>query len=182
MDYDPNSIKAELNKVKERFAEKLKNVRTGRAKPDTFNDLVVEAYGQSSTLQSVANVVIENALSVVVTPYDKSNKDLSNEIVEQVTKQLGLTPSNEGDKIRINIPPLTEETRKETVKEMYATLEEFRIRVRQVRQAHMDKAKSDELPEDVQDRMQKTIQVEVDKANEELQQMAEKKEQEIMKI
>lgn len=180
-EYSKQALTTDLVADQDRFAEKLKQLRTGRAKPEMFNQIMVTAYGMDNQLQSLANVVIENALSVVIVPYDRS---ISNDITKAIEQAgLGLMPSNEGDKIRINIPPLTEERRKQTVKEMHALLEEARIDVRQTRQKYMDRvAKMESVSEDEQDRLKKEIQKEVDQANHKLQDMADKKEQDIMSV
>lgn len=181
-EYSEAAIKQDLEKNRKIFSEKLRNLRTGRARPESFNELQIEAYGALSPLNSLANVVIENALSVIITPYDRNNKDLANEIVEVVGKQLGLSPVNEGDKIRINIPALTEETRKQTVKEMDQLREDAKIHVRKIRQKYKDAVTKSDLPEDEQTRLEKQIQNFVDDENAEIDRLADKKEAEIMSI
>lgn len=180
-DFSLELFKKDISKVEDEFASTLRTLRTGRAKIETFNGVVVEAYGMENQLNAVANIVIESALSVVIVPYDKG---VANEIVQGLNDaNLGFTPVNEGDKIRINIPPMTEETRKQTVKEMYALLEDYRIKVRQIRQKAMDRIeKTEGATEDDQERFKKQVQSEVDDINSKLQQMAEQKETEIMSI
>jgi len=174
-------FKKDIKQVEEDFASTLRSLRTGRAKVETFNGVKVEAYGMENQLNAVANVVIESALSVIIVPYDKG---VANDIMQGLSDaDLGFTPINEGDKIRINIPPMTEETRKQTVKDMYGLMEEARIRVRQIRQKAMDRIeKMEGFSEDEQERSKKQVQTEVDGINERLQEMAEQKETEIMSI
>lgn len=179
--FDPKDLEQDLQKVISKLEGDFRQLRTGRVKAETFESVQVDAYGVKNPLNTIAQVTIESALSVTIYPYDKG---IADNIVQAISESsLGFHPINEGDRIRINIPPLTEETRKETVKEMQALLEDARVEARRVRHKYMDKVnKAEDVSEDDQRMARKEIQKEVDECNKNLQDLAERKEEEIMKI
>jgi ribosome recycling factor len=164
------------------FKDYLGKLRTGRPNPGIFEGLEVEAYGTQTPLKSIANVIIESATSVVIQPYDKG---IVQDIVKAVFEaDLGYSPVDDGDKVRIGVPTLTEEKRKENVKQMYRVLEEdYKKQVRQVRQDFMQKVDRQEgISEDEQEASKKGIQKSVDEVVSKLDELAEAKENDMMRM
>ena len=175
---------ADFTKVIDFFKKDIAQLRTGRANPAILENVQVEAYGAYSPLNAVANISVSDARSLVVTPWDKSvSKDIEKSLV---AADLGLGIVNEGDKIRLTVPQLTEETRKELVKKLNTKMEESRIGLRKVRDevkeeieaAFKDKAMS----EDDKFRFFKEMDEVVAKNNDELKVIRDEKEKDIMTI
>lgn len=166
------------------FTRNLATVRAGRANPSILDSIFVDYYGASTPLNQLANVTAPEARLLVITPYDKTAID---EIEKAILKaDIGLTPSNDGDLIRINIPPLTEERRKELVKVVGKYTEEARIRVRNIRREANDQLrkleKDGELTEDELRNAEGDVQKETDRFIEEIDDLAKQKEVEIMEV
>lgn len=178
MPYSVDKLKKELTEQEARFAEYLKQLRTGRVTTEAFENMKVEAYNSVMDLKSVASVTTDGPSSVVILPYDKNiAKEIEKAVIDS---PLGYVPSNEGDKVRINIPPLTTETRDEIIKQMYLKVEEdFKKRIRQIRQDHMQVVDKMEGSEDDRDVAKKQIQKEIDSFTAKFDEMAAVKEAEI---
>jgi ribosome recycling factor len=140
------------------FEEELKKVRTGRAHPAMLDSVTVEAYGQEMPLNQTANVTAPEPQMLLVTPFDPSNLQT---IVEAIRKDqtLGFNPSDDGRVIRVPVPALTEERRKQLVKQTGEKVEEARIALRNIRQDGLKDAKrkkdAKELSEDDLKRVEK---------------------------
>ncbi len=149
--FDTNDYKKEMEDVISRFKDEMKKVRTGRAHPDMLAGVKVEAYGQWMPLNQVANVTVSGATMLLVTPYDPSTiPGISNAIRSDST--LGLNPSDDGRVVRVPIPPLTEERRREIVKTASKSVEESKVKIRNVREDARKDIKAAELPEDAKKR------------------------------
>lgn len=174
-------LKQDLQDAIDGFITKTSQLRAGRARPDMFEGITVTAYDMDQELKNLANVIIESASSVSIVPWDKS-------IIADVVKgienaQLGYSPVDDGDKVRINIPPLTEERRKESVKELNNMKEDARVRIRHVRQNYMEDISSqDSVSEDDQKMSKDLVQKQVDESNKEIDRIASEKETELMTI
>jgi len=171
-------------KIQEHFRKEISSLRTGRANPGILDGVVAEAYGTKTLLSGLASISVSDARSMVVSPWDKSIlKDIEKSIVEA---GLGFSVVNEGDKIRLILPMMTEENRKELVKRLNEKMEEGRVSIRQVRDEikgdieAVEKAK--EISEDDKFRFLRELEDEVKKQNEELKGIRDKKELEIMTI
>ncbi len=172
-----DSIEAHL---KQEFAK----LQVGRANPELFEHLMVEAYGTTQSIKTVAQIIVQDARSLMIKPFDKSVlADIEQSIVKA---QLGFNPNNNGECIMINVPPLSEERRKELVKVVSKFSEEAKISVRQARQKVQQGLKElesqDEISEDEKNKFEKRLQEKVDQANKDLDQMSKNKEQDILKI
>ena len=179
--YNEKDLKEELELLQIDFEESLKQIRSGRANKDVFDNIKVTAYGADSTLNSVSNLVFEGPLNVVVRVWDKG---LVGEVKKALDNaNLGASVTDHGDHIRVNFYPLTEESRKEKVKELNRLLEDYRVRVRLVRQDYMQKVKGlDGVSEDEQKVDQEKIQEEIDSSIKELEEIAELKEKELLSL
>jgi len=142
------------------FEDELKKVRTGRAHPSMLDGISVEAYGQRMPLNQVANVVAPEPQMLTVTPFDPSNLQAIVSAI-RVDQSLGLNPSDDGRLVRVPIPPLTEERRKQIVKQTSEKVEDARIALRNIRQDALKEAKrmkdAKEISEDDLKRAEKAI-------------------------
>lgn len=164
--------------------DELASIHTGRASVSLVDSIMVTAYGSKQLLKQVASITIPEPRQILIQPWDRS-------IVGQIESairesDLGFGPVNTGDAIRINIPELTEERRKEFVKAAKERAEEAKISVRNARSEAWNavkKAKNDgEIGEDDMYRGEERIQAEVDKTNKAIDEILEKKEKELMEI
>lgn len=167
------------------FEDELKKVRTGRAHPSMLDSVQVEAYGQKMPLNQVANVMAPEPQLLTVTPFDPSTLQAIAAAI-RADQSLGLNPSDDGRLVRIPIPPLTEERRKQIVKQTSEKVEEARIGLRNVRQDALKEAKrlkdAKELSEDDQKRAEKTIDDLVAAFNAKIDAAFKEKEKEILTI
>lgn len=167
------------------FEDELKKVRTGRAHPSMLDSINVEAYGQKMPLNQVANVVAPEPQMLTVTPFDPSTLQ---SIVASIRadQSLGLNPSDDGRLIRVPIPALTEERRKQIVKQTSEKVEEARIALRNIRQDALKEAKrlkdAKEISEDDQKRFEKGIEDSMTTYNATLDATFKEKEKEILTI
>lgn len=167
------------------FGDELRKVRTGRAHPAMLDSIQVEAYGQRVPLNQVANVTVPEAQLLTITPFDPTNIQV---IVAAIRNDqaLGLNPSDDGRIIRVPIPPLTEERRKQIVKQTSEKVEEARIALRNIRQEALKETKrlkdAKDLSEDDQKRAEKAIDDLVSDANNKLDSAFKEKEKEILTL
>ncbi|KKP65463.1 MAG: Ribosome recycling factor [candidate division WS6 bacterium GW2011_GWE1_34_7] len=180
---DLDSFKVDLDKCIESLSEDLSQIRTGRATPELIQDILINAYETQAPLKNYATINVADTKSLIVIPWDKS-------IVDNISKgissaNMGFNPISEGDHVRVSIPELTEERRKEYVKVMKDRVEDARIAVRQVRQKYMqeiDDAQKDGFSEDQADRLREEGEKLVKESNQTIEEMKEKKEQELLTI
>ena len=179
--FDIKEEKTLMDKIIERFKDEMKKVRTGRAHPDMLSGIKVEAYGQFMPLNQVANVTISDATMLLVTPFDPAN--ISNiESAIRADSTLGLNPSDDGHVVRVPIPPLTEERRREIIKTASEKVEEAKIAVRNIREDARKNIKEAKLPEDATKRAEKEIDDLTKEYTDKIDSEFKLKEEEIMKI
>ncbi len=175
---------ADFDSILDFFKRDIAALRTGRANPAALDGIQVEAYGVLNPLNAVANIAVADARSITVTPWDKAvSKAIEKAIIEA---DLGLGVINEGDKVRLTVPALTEETRRETVKKLNEKMEKSRIILRQTREEvknAIERAAADkEMSEDEKFRGMKELDEFVAKKNDELKEARDYKEKDIMEI
>ena len=176
----------ELDNLEERmlktidvFGQNLAEVRAGRANPAILNKITVEYYGVQTPINQIAGISVPEARMIVIQPWDASAlKGIEKAIL---ASDIGLNPNNDGKVIRLNFPELTEERRKELVKDIRKIAEEARVAVRSVRRDGMESAK-EIASEDEKKVFEDKIQKLTDKYIEEVDKMLENKEKEIMSI
>ena len=176
----------ELDELEERmlktidvFSQNLAEIRAGRANPAILNKITVEYYGVQTPINQIAGISVPEARTIVIQPWDASAlKGIEKAIL---ASDIGLNPNNDGKVIRLNFPELTEERRKELVKDIKKIAEEARVAVRSVRRDGMESAKSI-AAEDEKKVFEDKIQKLTDKYVEEVDKMLESKEKEIMSI
>ncbi|MDD5041266.1 MAG: ribosome recycling factor [Candidatus Peribacteraceae bacterium] len=170
----------ESDKVLKFLQTEFSKLQTGRASAALVDHLEVEAYGHRQQLKTLAGVTVQDARSLVIQPWDRSI--LANVEKALQTANLGTSPVNDGQVLRINLPPMTEERRKELTKVVQKLAEEAKITIRQHRQAVLDKIKTEEKNEDARFTQQDELQKLVDKVNLQIEELRKKKEQEVMTV
>ena len=180
--FDTKEDRKKMEGAVERFNDEMKKVRTGRAHPDMLSGIKVEVYGQFMPLNQVANITVSDATLLVVTPFDSNNIQAIASAI-RADQALGLNPSDDGRVIRVPIPPLTEERRKEIVKTASAKVEEAKVAVRNVREDARKAIKSaEDLSEDVKKRAEKEIDELTKEFSDKIDAEFKNKTEEIMKI
>ena len=177
-------IEATMHKCVEATRNEFASIRTGRASPALLDRLVVEAYGQAVPLKQVAGVSAPDSRTLVIAAWDKSVVPAIRKAVEK--SDLGLTPNVDGNAVRLVIPPLNEERRKELAKLVKKKGEDGRVAVRNVRHRMHDdlkaQLKAHEITEDDNKRMQESLQRLTDKYVKEIDALVSAKEKEIMEV
>ncbi len=182
MDY--TNLKERMEKTISVYAEKLAEVRAGRANPAILNKVKIDYYGTPTPINQVAGISVPEARMILIQPWDLSVlKDIEKAIL---ASDIGINPNNDGKVIRLAFPELNEERRKELVKEIKKMAEEAKIAIRAVRRDGIEEAKSEQkqgnITEDELKQAENEIQKITDKNIEEIDQILEKKEKEIMSV
>jgi len=179
--YDKNKLQKELNQAKDRFQTELKKIRTGKADAEVIGNVKVEAYDTTNPLNAVGQVQVEDAMNVKITVWDRNV--IQNVETALREANLGGTVVVEKEGVRIKFAPITEDDRKEIVKDLGQMTEDFRIRVRQIRQDYMNELKDLEgVSEDDVERSEEEVQKMIDEAIQSIENMSESKEKEILTI
>jgi ribosome recycling factor len=173
-----------MQKSVESSRGELATVRTGRASPHLLDRISVDYYGSQTPLKQLANVATSDARLLTVTPFDKGSIGEIEKAIQE--SDVGLTPSNDGNVIRLQIPELTEERRREMVKVVHGVAEDGRIAIRNIRRDTMsdlrDLKKEGEAGEDDERRAEAALQKQTDEAIAEIDSLLEGKEQEILEV
>ena len=155
-------------------------VRAGRANPNILDKVTVEYYGAPTPLIQLATISVPEARKLMIKPYDRSSIGAIEKAIFEAN--IGLTPNNNGEVVMLVIPELTEERRKEYVKEAKNIAEESKIALRNIRQDANNSIKKAEVPEDEQKRAQDDVQDLINKYNKKVDEVLEAKEKELMTI
>ncbi len=173
-----------MRKSVESSRGELATVRTGRASPHLLDRIVVDYYGSQTPLKQLANVAASDARLLTVTPFDKGSIGEIEKAIQD--SDVGLTPNNDGSVIRLQIPELTEERRREMVKVVHGVAEDGRIAVRNIRRDTMqdlrDLKKEGEAGEDDERRAEAELQKQTDEAIAEIDELLKGKEEEILEV
>lgn len=176
--------KEKFQKAIEHLKSELNNIRTGRAAPTILENIMIESYGQKTPLSGLASITAPEPQTLAVQPWDKNIiKEIEKGIIDA---DLDLNPVVQGDIIRIQFPPLTEEKRVELVKIMNQRVEDAKVTIRNIREDIMKNAKkqkdSGSISEDDLFRQEKEIQKMVDDYNNQIKEISEEKEKKIMTV
>ncbi len=165
----------------ETMETRLTSIRAGRANPAMLNGINVDYYGNPTPLQSLANINVPEARTLIIKPFDKSClKDIVRAINEA---DLGINPTDNGESVIMSIPPLTEDRRKEYVKQAKEIAEEAKIALRKVRQEANDDIKNDEeIPEDEEKVLLEEVQKLINEYNKKVDEKLKEKENELMTV
>ncbi len=178
------NVKEKMTKAVQAYTRELAGIRAGRANASLLDRITIDYYGVPTPLNQLAGVSVPEPRLLVIQPYDKT---VINEIEKAILKSdLGLTPSNDGSVIRLAIPPLTEERRKELVKVVKKEAEEARVAVRNIRRDGNDELKKMEKNGDISEDELRVYADEVQKLTDEyigkIDQLTKEKEKEIMEV
>ncbi len=165
--------------VIEFYKQDISSIRTGRATPALVEDLPVEAYGQKMTVKELASISTPEPRTVVIQPWDKGVLEAISSAIQK--SSLGMAPIADGDLIRLNIPSLTEERRRDFIKLLKSKTEDARVKIRRVREDIHKKFQNDATmtKDDVFD-AKENLQKEVDEYNHKIEELEKKKEVELM--
>ena len=178
------NIDEKMDKVIERLEVNFSEIRAGRANPAILNKVQVEYYGAMSPLSQIASISVPEARLIVIQPWDKS---LLSQIVRAIEmSDIGIKPMNDGQVIRLSFPELTEERRKDLVKDVRKLSEESKVAIRNIRRDEMDlvktQLKNSEISEDEAKADENKIQKKTDDYVAKIEEITAKKETEIMTV
>lgn len=182
---DLASYKTKMQNAVEHLSEELKKVRTGRAHPSIIESVMVEAYGVQTPLNQVANITAPEPQLLQITPFDPSNIAVISSAI-RADQSLGLNPSDDGRVVRVPMPPLTEERRRQIVKSLGDTVEEARVTLRNIRHDAIKDAKkakdAKEMSEDDVKRIEGQVTDMINDSNRQIDEAFRAKETEVMSI
>lgn len=174
---------AKMQKAIDHLQESLLAVRAGKASQNLLNGVVVDYYGSSVPVSQVASVTVPDAKTVLIQPWEKNMIAAIEKAI--VNSNIGLTPSNNGEHIRLNIPPLTEDRRKDLVKQIKTDAETARVSLRNARRDAVEafkKAQKDGMPEDMAKDGEAEAQKVIEKFTKRVDDVIAEKEAEIMTV
>jgi len=178
-----DAASSKMQKAIDYFEEELSNVRAGKASPNVLNGVMVEYYGSPMPVSQVASVTVPDAKTVLIQPWEKNMiRPIEKAIIDS---NIGLAPSNNGEHIRLSIPPLTEDRRKQLVKQVRSSAENARVTLRNIRRDAVDafkKAQKDGMPEDEAKNGETEAQKVIEKYSKKLDAVLDAKEREIMTV
>ncbi|MBR1417261.1 MAG: ribosome recycling factor [Bacilli bacterium] len=175
-----NEVEKKMQGAIENLEKRYMNIRAGRANPSMLNGIMVDYFGNPTPIQSLANVNVPEAKQLIIKPYDVSClKDIERAINEA---NIGIAPTNNGEIIILNVPNLTEDTRKEYVKQSRTLAEEAKVALRNIRQDANNDIKKEKLPEDEEKSSLEDVQDLINKYNKIVDEKEKEKEAELMEI
>jgi ribosome recycling factor len=179
------AVKTKLTAATDHFKQEIGKIRTGRAHPGMLDNVTVEAYGQKMPLKAVGSITVPEPQQLQITPFDPNNLQAISEAISN-DQSLGLNPADDGRVVRIQIPPLTEETRQQMVKVLHQKLEDSLITARNARHEalrDLEQAEKDkDIGKDERFGLEKQIDDLLAKQKSEAEALAKAKEQEILTI
>lgn len=175
-----DNTELKFKKTIESLEAKLLNIRAGRANPAMLNGIMASYYGTPTPVQSLANITVPEARSLMIKPFDKSAlKEIERAINEA---NIGITPVNNGEVITLTVPELTEDKRRDYVKQAKTVCEEARVALRNIRQEANNEIKKMEMPEDQEKSALEDIQELVNTYNKKIDDIFKEKEAELMRV
>ena len=182
MDY--TNLKEKMDKSISVYNEKLSEVRAGRANPAILNKISIDYYGTPTPINQVAGISVPEARLIVIQPWDVSVlKEIEKAIL---ASDIGINPNNDGKVIRLAFPELTEERRKELVKDIKKMAEDAKVAIRAIRRDGIEEAKAEQkegnMTEDELKQAENEVQKLTDKATEEIDKILSNKEKEVMSV
>ncbi|MFI3277569.1 MAG: ribosome recycling factor [Rikenellaceae bacterium] len=178
-----NDASLRMQKALDHLDEELLNIRAGKASTNVLNSVMVEYYGSQTPVSGVASVTVPDAKTIIIQPWDKNMiRPIEKAIIDS---NIGLTPSNNGEQIRLSLPPVTEERRRELVKKVKGEGETARISLRNARRDAVDlfkKAQKDGMPEDEAKDGETQAQKLLEKFNKKIDAAVEAKEKDVMTV
>ena len=169
-----------MDKAIESLEKRFATVRAGRANPSSLDGIMVEYYGSMTPLKQLATISVPEARQLLIKPFDKSCLSAIEKAI--LASNLGYNPGNDGETIRIVIPELTEERRRELAKQVKALAEDAKVAIRNLRREGLEDVKKLELPEDQEKGMENDIQDMVNEYNKKIEAKLKEKEQELLTV
>lgn len=165
----------------ENLSKRFSTIRTGRANPSALDGVMVDYYGSQNPLKSLATITVPEGNQLLIKPFDKH---ALGEMEKAILKSnLGFTPTNDGETLRIIIPPVTEDRRRELTKQAKAVSEEGKIAIRNIRRDAMDDIdKLEDISEDDQKLMEKQVQDLTNEYNKKIEDLLKEKDEELMTV
>ena len=182
MDVDSILLETEekFEKTLETLEKNFTKVRAGRANPSSLDGVMVSYYGSMTPLKQLATISVPEARQLLIKPFDKSSlKEIEKAII---AANLGFNPGNDGETIRIVIPELTEERRKELAKQVKGIAEEAKVAIRNIRRDGMEDIEKLDLAEDDEKRYEQELQNTVNQYNKKIEELLKEKEKELMTV
>ena len=173
-------ITDKMDKTIESLEKRFATVRAGRANPSSLDGIMVEYYGVMTPLKQLATISVPEARQLLIKPFDKSA--LGNIEKAILTSNLGYNPGNDGETIRIVIPELTEERRRELAKQVKAISEDAKVSIRNIRHDGLEDIEKLDLPEDEEKGIEKEIQDLVNDYNKKVETLLKEKEDELLTV
>lgn len=174
------NTKDKMTKAIETLEKRFTTVRAGRANPSSLDGVMVPYYGVDTPLKQLGTISVPEARQLVIKPFDKSCLASIEKAI--LTSNLGYTPNNDGETIRIIIPMLTEERRRELIKQVKAMSEEAKVAIRNIRRDAMDDIEKEELAEDIEKSKQNEVQELVNEYNKKIEKLEKEKEEELLTV
>jgi ribosome recycling factor len=177
------AAKEKMQKAIEYLESELIVIRAGKANPAVFHNVMVDYYGTPTPLPQVSSITTPDAKTILIQPWEKSMIAPIEKAI--MAANIGFTPQNNGEHVRINVPALTEERRRDLVKQVRNEGEQARISVRNARRdgvEHVKKLQKEGLPEDVEKDSEVELQKLTDNYNKKIDELLEKKEKDIMTV
>ncbi len=175
-----NELEAGLKKVLVSLEEKFKHINAGRANPSMLDGVMVNYYGSMTPLKSLTTISVPEARQLLIKPFDRSSLSAIEKAIFEAN--LGFTPTNDGETIRITIPMLTEDRRKELVKQAKTISEENKVSIRNQRRDAIELLKEAKLPEDTLKNAEERIQNLVNEYNKLVDNMLDNKTKDLMSV
>lgn len=176
--------KEKMEKTVEHFKKEMSKIRTGRASAAVLEDIKVDYYGSTMSITQIATINVPEPRTIVIQPWDASGISAIEKAI--MKSELGITPSNDGKVIRLNIPPLNEERRKEIIKFAKKIAEENKVAIRNERRDAIEKVKAGEknkqFSEDDAKKLQKEVQDLTDNYIKKIDEILAMKEKEVMEV
>lgn len=174
------NAKTKMNLSLENLEKRFATVRAGRANPSSLDGIMVSYYGVDTPLKQLAVISVPEARQLLIKPFDKSCLGAMEKAI--LASNLGYNPNNDGETIRIIIPALTEERRKELTKQVKALAEEGKVAIRNIRRDAMEEIDREEISEDEQKGKEKQVQNLVDQYNKLIEEKLKEKEEELLTV
>ena len=175
-----DEFEMKMMKAIENLEERYINIRAGRANPSMLNGVMVDFYGTPTPISSIANITVPEARQLFIKPFDRSTlKNIEHAII---AANLGINPTNNGEMLIITIPALTEDKRREYVKQAKALSEDAKVALRNIRQDANTEIKKLELPEDQEKSSLNDVQNLINKYNKIVDEKQKEKEEELMTV
>jgi len=179
-----SEVKERMQKTIEATQRSFNTIRTGRASTSLLDRVMVDYYGSETPLKSLANLSTPDATTIMIQPYDKGSMGQIEKAISM--SDIGLTPNNDGDIIRLNIPPLTKERRKELVKTAGKLAEEGKVGIRNIRRDAIEEIRKQEKNSDISEDESRDTQDEIqnitDSYNQKVEELLAIKEKDIMTV